>query len=372
MSAHNPEEQHVTPVQKAAAALNANNIDALLVGPGPDLSALSGWHTHPMERLTGLLVTKSGDASIILPRMEYPGFQSNTFDPSITPLIWDEQHGPWDKVAEALGSIGAETTIAIGQHLWGQYVVDLVHRFPGVHLAHGGPIMQPVRQVKTDDEIAKLRAAGAAIDRVHQRMGEVLKVGRTEKEVAKEIDRMMREEGHSVAEFIIVGAGENGASPHHSPTDRVINEGEAVVVDIGGPVDHYFSDCTRNYVMGHAPEGYDEAYRVLQASQAAGCAAVRPGIRAGEIDRICRSIIIDGGYGEYLLHRTGHGIGLEVHEDPYIFESNDTLLEPGMAFSVEPGIYKPGEWGMRIEDIVACTKEGGERLNTTSTDYVVL
>lgn len=361
-----------TPIQKAAASLAALNIDVLLVGPGPDLSALCGWHTHPMERLTGLLVTKTGEASIVLPRMELPGFEQNTFDQSITQRVWDERSGPWDKVAEALGEIGEGTTVAIGTHLWGQYVVDLVNRFPGVRITHGGPVMMPVRQVKSEDEIAKLRAAGAAIDRVHLRMGEVLKVGRTEKEVAKDIDRLMREEGHSVAEFIIVGAGENGASPHHSPSDRVINEGEAVVVDIGGPVDHYFSDCTRNYVMGHAPEGYDEAYRVLQASQAAGCAAVAPGVRAGEIDRICRQIIIDGGYGDFLLHRTGHGIGLEVHEDPYIFESNDTLLEPGMAFSVEPGIYKSGEWGMRIEDIVACTPDGGERLNTTLTDYVVL
>lgn len=361
-----------TPIQKVAQSLTAAGADALLVGPGPDLAALCGWHTHPMERLTGLLVTKDGAASIVLPRMELPGFEANTTDQSITRRVWDEQSGPWDKVAEVLATIGGTPTVAIGSHLWGQYVVDLVNRFPGVKLLHGGPIMMPVRQVKTPDEIARLRAAGAAIDRVHLRMGEVLKVGRTEREVAADIDRMMREEGHSLAEFIIVGAGENGASPHHSPSDRVINEGEAVVVDIGGPVDHYFSDCTRNYVMGHAPEGYDEAFRVLKEAQAAGCAAVRPGVPAGEIDALCRKIIIDGGYGEYLLHRTGHGIGLEVHEDPYIFESNDTPLEPGMAFSVEPGIYKAGEWGMRIEDIVACTEDGGERLNTTSTDYVIL
>lgn len=368
MSAATPQ----TPIQKAAAALAAKDVDALLVGPGPDLAALCGWHTHPMERLSGLLVTKHGDASIILPRMELPGFEADSFDPSITQRVWDEQSGPWDKVADALADMGDTPTIAIGTHLWGQYVVDLVNRFPGVKITHGGPITMPVRQVKSADEIAKLRAAGAAIDRVHQRMGEVLKVGRTEREVAADIDRMMREEGHSLAEFIIVGAGENGASPHHSPSDRVINEGEAVVVDIGGPVDHYFSDCTRNYVMGHAPEGYDDAFKVLKEAQAAGCAAVRPGVPAGEIDALCRKIIIDGGYGDFLLHRTGHGIGLEVHEDPYIFESNQTPLEPGMAFSVEPGIYKAGEWGMRIEDIVACTQDGGERLNTTPTDYVVL
>lgn len=363
---------NLTPIQKTAAALAANDVDAILVGPGPDLTALCGWHTHPMERLSGLLVTKDGEASIILPRMELPGFEAANTDDTIVRRIWDEQSGPWDKVAEVLATMGGAPTIAIGNHLWGQYVVDLVNRFPGVRITHGGPLMMPVRQVKTPDEIAKLRAAGAAIDRVHQRMGEVLRVGRTEKEVAVDIDRLMREEGHSLAEFIIVGAGENGASPHHSPSDRVINEGDAVVVDIGGPVDHYFSDCTRNYVMGHAPAGYDEAFAVLKEAQAAGCAAVRPGVPAGAIDALCRKIIIDAGYGEFLLHRTGHGIGLEVHEDPYIFESNQTLLEPGMAFSVEPGIYKAGKWGMRIEDIVACTQDGGERLNTTSTDYVVL
>lgn len=364
--------QSLTPVQKAAKALAAHEVDALLVGPGPDLAALCGWHTHPMERLTGLVITKDATASIVLPRMELPGFEANTFDQSIERMVWDEQTGPWDMVERVLSPFGETVRVAVGQHLWGSYVVDLVNRFPGVVLSHSGPIMMSVRQVKSDDEVAKLRAAGAAIDRVHQRMGEVLKVGRTEREVAKDIDRLMREEGHSLAEFIIVGAGENGASPHHSPSDRVINEGDAVVVDIGGPVDHYFSDCTRNYVMGHAPEGYDEAFAVLKESQAAGCKAVKPGVRAGDIDHLCRQIIIDAGYGDFLLHRTGHGIGLEVHEDPYIFESNDTPLEPGMAFSVEPGIYKAGEWGMRIEDIVVCTPDGGERLNTTSTDYVVL
>ena len=215
-----------TPIQKVAQSLTAAGADALLVGPGPDLAALCGWHTHPMERLTGLLVTKDGAASIVLPRMELPGFEANTTDQSITRRVWDEQSGPWDKVAEVLATIGGTPTVAIGSHLWGQYVVDLVNRFPGVKLLHGGPIMMPVRQVKTPDEIARLRAAGAAIDRVHLRMGEVLKVGRTEREVAADIDRMMREEGHSLAEFIIVGAGENGASPHHSPSDRVINEGE--------------------------------------------------------------------------------------------------------------------------------------------------
>jgi Xaa-Pro aminopeptidase len=227
---------------------------------------------------------------------------------------------------------------------------------------------------KDATEVAALRRAGTAIDRVHARMAEFLRVGRTEAEVGADIAAAIVEEGHAVAEFVIVGSGPNGASPHHSLSDRVIEAGDVVVVDIGGPVEEgYCSDSTRTYVMG-APASPDvqPTYAVLRAAQAAAVAAVRPGVAAQDVDAAARSVIAEAGFGEYFIHRTGHGIGLDVHEDPYIVGGNRLPLEPGMAFSVEPGIYLPGRWGARIEDIVVVTEDGVESLNNQSHDLTVL
>jgi Xaa-Pro aminopeptidase len=172
--------------------------------------------------------------------------------------------------------------------------------------------------------------------------------------------------------FTIVGAGPNAASPHHVAARRVIRPGDAVVVDIGGRLDGYCSDTTRTLVVGEPPPGFQEAYAVLHAAQLAGCAAVGPGVPAEAVDAACRQVIAAAGYGEHFIHRTGHGIGLEEHEDPYVVGGNSEPLEPGMTFSVEPGIYLPGRFGARIEDIVTCTDQGGRRLNVTSRDLRVV
>jgi Xaa-Pro aminopeptidase len=227
---------------------------------------------------------------------------------------------------------------------------------------------------KDAGEIDSLRQAGAAIDRVHARMGEFLRAGRTENEVAADIAAAIVEEGHTVAEFVIVGSGPNGASPHHGSSDRVIEQGDVVVIDIGGPVaEGYNSDSTRTYSIG-TPRDEDVAttYAVLQQAQQAAVDAVRPGVTAQDIDRAARKVIDDAGFGEYFIHRTGHGIGLDVHEEPYIVEGNDLPLEEGMAFSVEPGIYLAGRHGARIEDIVVCTDDGVRALNVGPRELVEL
>jgi Xaa-Pro aminopeptidase len=223
-------------------------------------------------------------------------------------------------------------------------------------------------------EIDALRKAGAAIDRVHARVGEWLRPGRTEAEVGADIAAAIVEEGHAQADFVIVGSGPNGASPHHDVSDRVIERGDVVVVDIGGPIpEGYNSDSTRTYAVGE-PRDADVAatYGVLQEAQRAAVAAVRPGVTAESIDAAARDLISEAGFGEQFIHRTGHGIGLDVHEEPYIIKGNDLLLEPGMAFSVEPGIYQPGRWGARIEDIVVVTEDGVEPFNRRPHDLVVL
>jgi Xaa-Pro aminopeptidase len=223
-------------------------------------------------------------------------------------------------------------------------------------------------------EVAELRSAAEAIDRVHARMGEFLRAGRTEAAVGRDIADAIVAEGHTEAAFVIVGSGPNGASPHHDLSDRVIQPGDVVVIDIGGPLPSgYNSDCTRTYAVGaEPPADVRRTYEVLQRAQEAACQAVRPGTSAESVDAAARDIIAEAGYGDRFVHRTGHGIGLDVHEEPYIVGGSELALEPGMAFSVEPGIYLDGEWGARIEDIVVVTDNGAERLNNRPRDLLVL
>ncbi|MGH3984481.1 MAG: M24 family metallopeptidase, partial [Pseudonocardiaceae bacterium] len=235
-------------------------------------------------------------------------------------------------------------------------------------------VLRQLRMRKDAAEIAALTAAGQAIDRVHARMGEWLRVGRTEAQVGADVAAAIVAEGHTAAAFVIVGSGPHGASPHHDVSDRVVQPGDVVVVDIGGPTpEGYFSDCTRTYSLGD-PAAADVAagYAVLQAAQDAAVAAVEPGTTAEQVDAAARIPITDAGFGDRFIHRTGHGIGLEVHEEPYIVAGNDLVLEPGMAFSIEPGIYLPGRWGARIEDIVVVDEHGATRLNHRPRELVAL
>jgi Xaa-Pro aminopeptidase len=196
--------------------------------------------------------------------------------------------------------------------------------------------------------------------------------GRSEAEVSRRIDELLLAAGHDTAEFAIVGSGPNSASPHHEPGERIIGPGDALVLDIGGVRAGYCSDTSRTAFVGEPPPDFVAMYEVLRRAQAAACAAVAPGVPARDVDRAARAIIEEAGYGAAFLHRTGHGIGMEVHEEPYIVESNDEPLVAGNAFSIEPGIYIADQWGARIEDIVVCTDAGGERLNTSSTDIFIV
>jgi Xaa-Pro dipeptidase len=227
--------------------------------------------------------------------------------------------------------------------------------------------------VKDDAEIDALRRAGQAIDRVHARMGEFLKVGRTEAEVAADITAAILAEGHTEAAFVIVGSGPHGADPHHVVSERVVESGDVVVIDIGGPVEPgYNSDSTRTYSMGEPDPGVAAKFAVLEEAQAAAVDLVRPGVTAEAVDAAARDLLAAQGLAEVFVHRTGHGIGLSVHEEPYIVSGNAIELAEGMAFSVEPGIYFRGEWGARIEDIVIVTADGCEPVNTRPHGLTVL
>ncbi|WP_216204698.1 M24 family metallopeptidase [Amycolatopsis aidingensis] len=360
-------------IERAKAAAAKADTDALLIAPGSDLRYLIGQAGGSFERLTTLVVP-AGDAApaLVLPRLEAPGYADVPTDElGVEMLTWVDGEDPYRLVGERLGGAGR---IAVSDTMVALHVLALRDTLGGTDQTLAGPILRELRMRKDAAEIAALRAAGAAIDRVHARMGEWLRPGRTEAEVGADITAAILEEGHVHADFVIVGSGPNGASPHHDVSDRVIERGDVVVVDIGGPIpEGYNSDSTRTYAVG-APRDADvpDTYAVLQEAQRAAVAAVRPGASAQEIDAAARTPISDAGFGEYFIHRTGHGIGLDVHEEPYIMGGNDLRLEEGMAFSVEPGIYQDGRWGARIEDIVVVTADGVEALNNRPHDLVVL
>jgi Xaa-Pro aminopeptidase len=252
--------------------------------------------------------------------------------------------------------------------MWARFVLRLRAALDPASLVEAGPTMSSLRRVKSRDEIDRLRSAARAADAAMDAITREPLGGRTEADVSARIRILLLEHGHQSADFAIVASGPNSASPHHDPGERVIQSGDAIVLDIGGVMGGYSSDTSRTAFLGQPPPDFAALYAVLQEAQRAACAAVRPGVACSDVDAVARDIIEEAGYGEAFIHRTGHGIGMETHEEPYIVASNPEPLQAGHAFSVEPGIYIRGEWGARIEDIVVCTEAGGERLNTTPTD----
>ncbi len=364
---------------RAAQTAAEADLDALLISPGSDFRFLLGLAGESFERLTCLLVPAAGrDASpaLVLPKLEAPGYADIPAAAlGIEVVTWVDGEDPYRIVTDLLRRNGAAPArLAVADVMPALHTIPLRTAIPGAEQVLAAPVLRELRMRKDDAELDALRAAGAAIDRVHARMAEFLRPGRTEAEVGADIAEAIVDEGHARAEFVIVGSGPNGASPHHALSDRVIERGDVVVVDIGGPTPRgYNSDCTRTYAVGEpAQPDVRDTYAVLQAAQRAAVSAVRPGARAQSIDAAAREPITAAGFGDYFIHRTGHGIGLDVHEEPYIMGGNELVLEPGMAFSVEPGIYLPDRWGARIEDIVVVTETGVERLNNQPHDLVVL
>jgi Xaa-Pro aminopeptidase len=345
-------------------------LDALLLTPGPDLRYLTGYDAHPSERLTCLVLPADRPACLVLPRFEVGSAQASPAGSMGLEFVpWDETDDPYDLVGSRLAGAGA---VGLADQMWAMNVLRLREALPAARQALASTVLRGLRVRKSAAEVAALREAGEAIDRVHACVPSWLRPGRTEREVAADIAAAIVAEGHARADFVIVGSGPNAARPHHEATGRLIGAGDVVVVDIGGTMPSgYCSDCTRTYAVGRPPAEFTGYYQVLQDAQEAACRAVRPGVCAEQVDDAARSPITAAGYGEHFLHRTGHGIGLETHEHPYIVSGNTESLAPGMAFSIEPGIY-PGPHGARIEDIVVCTDNGFERLNNAPHDLVVV
>ncbi|MFJ4654886.1 M24 family metallopeptidase [Nocardia sp. NPDC088792] len=367
MSSHDesrfPAQVYGTRLERAAELARNAHLDALLITPGPDLRFLLGSGAQSFERLTCLVIPASGETpSVVIPKMELAQLKdSATGELGLQVLDWVDGVDPYRIVKSVLnaGARVAVTDVMPALHLLP--IADQLGALP----VSATPVLRQLRMTKDPSEIEALRRAGAAVDRVHARMGEFLRAGRTEAEVGADIAAAIVAEGHLEADFVIVGSGPHGADPHHLVSPRVIESGDVVVIDIGGPVaPGYYSDSTRTYVLGEPSEEVAAQFAELERAQAAAVAQARPGVTAESVDAAARDVLAAAGLAEYFVHRTGHGIGLSVHEEPYIVAGNDLVLEPGMAFSIEPGIYFPGQWGARIEDIVVVTEDGCESMNT--------
>ncbi|HYI21007.1 MAG TPA: Xaa-Pro peptidase family protein [Candidatus Limnocylindrales bacterium] len=387
-------ERYGERIRRAQERLPSEDAAALLIGVGADLQWLTGYGAQPLERLTMLVVPTNGKPKLVVPRLELSAAEACTAaGAGLVDLVsWQETEDPFALVARLLddsdsrpeiqmgalgGAWGRLGGLLVSDRLWATFLLRLQAAVPDAAFGLASTIVGPLRAVKDAEEIELLRRAAHAADRVVGQIGAGRLVGRTESDVAREVGERLVNEGHDVAAFAIVASGPNSASPHHEPGDREIRAGEPIVLDIGGSIDGYASDITRTLWVtgdeGTAPDGeFARLYSVLQDAQAAGRAAVRPGIACEQIDAAARQTIDKGGFGEFFIHRTGHGIGLEVHEDPYLVAGNDAPMAVGNAFSVEPGIYLDGRYGARIEDIVVCAADGPDELNQASRDLMVV
>jgi Xaa-Pro aminopeptidase len=360
-----------TRLSTAATALAKTGIDALLVTPGPDLRYLTGYDAVALERLTCLIVRASGEPVLVAPELEVSAAEASPLGQLGVPIHgWVETDNPYHLVASLVPDASG---VALSNSMAALAVLNLREAMPAVRQVLAGDILRELRMIKSPAEIDQLRHAGRAIDRVHEQVPELLRPGRTEREVGEDIAEAILAVGHETVDFVIVASGPNAASPHHDVSDRRLQAGDVVVVDIGGSLPSgYCSDSTRTYAIGHAPSDFLAYYSVLQSAQQRAVDAVRPGVAAEAVDAAARDVISAAGYGDRFIHRTGHGIGLETHEEPYIVQGNAEQLRTGMAFSVEPGIYFKGEHGARIEDIVVVTADGVESLNSTTRDLVIV
>ncbi|HLI00919.1 MAG TPA: aminopeptidase P family protein [Acidimicrobiales bacterium] len=356
-------------IGRVRAAMQQAGVDALLLSLGADLPWLTGYEAMPLERLTMLVLPADDDAVLVVPQLEAPRVAE---DPDVfTVAPWKEGTDP---VAAVAALVGSRRRLGIGDRTWATFLVGLQEALPGRDWGVASAVTGPLRAVKDEAEVAALAAASAAADRVaHQLLGgDIRLIGRTEADVSADISRRLIAEGHQRTNFAIVGSGPNSASPHHDASARVIGAGEPVVFDFGGTMDGYCSDTTRTVFTGEPSAEFLQLYSVLQEAQAVGVQAARVGVTCEGVDQATRAVIDQAGYGAAFIHRTGHGIGLEEHEDPYIAAGNRTPLVSGHAFSVEPGIYLAGHMGARIEDIVVATADGPRPLNHSSHDLTVV
>jgi Xaa-Pro aminopeptidase len=356
-------------LQRAARSADGAGLSGLLLTPGPDLLYLTGYAPVAItERITMLVVPVDGEPTMIVPRLERPDAEESPGSSVFRLADWPDGSDPYEATARLLGP----GRYALSDSAWAMHLLGLQGRLPDTSYVSMTTALPMLRAIKDDDELERLAAAGAAADAAY---GEILGVrfaGRSETDIGTELAALLRRFGHSQVDFTVVGSGPNGANPHHEMGDRVIEHGDMVVLDFGGLKHGYGSDTTRTVHVGEPTDEEREVHEIVRRSQQAGFEAVRPGVECQEVDRAARAVITEAGYGEYFIHRVGHGIGLTTHEPPYMVEGERQPMQPGMCFSIEPGIYLPGRFGVRIEDIVTVTAEGGRRLNRTPHEMAIV
>ena len=361
-------------LERARAAMGPLGVDGLLLSLGADLPWVCGYAAMPLERLTMLVVPGgAAPAVLVVPELEAPRVAPMPEVFSLRP--WAETEDPVAIVADLVGAaLGPHPNLAVSDRAWATFVLRLQRELPGAHWRVASEVTAPLRAVKDDAELDALAQASAAADRVAGALlgGEIELAGRTERQVSAEISRRLLAEGNERVNFAIVASGPHSASPHHEATDRVIGAGEPVVCDFGGTLDGYCSDITRTVFTGQPEPELAHIYEIVAEAQSEGVKAAQIGASCHEVDDAARAVISKAGYGDYFIHRTGHGIGLEEHEDPYMVAGNGAPLVAGNVFSVEPGIYIAGKFGVRIEDIVAATSNGPRPLNVAGHALTVL
>ncbi|MFD9062755.1 M24 family metallopeptidase [Kitasatospora purpeofusca] len=357
-------EDYRTRLDRATAAATAAGLAGLVVGPGPDLVHLTGYRpTAITERLTALVLTAGREPVLIVPALERPDAERAEGAPAVRLLDWTDGQDPYAAAVPLLDPAGR---YGVSDNTWAMHLLGLQSALPGTGWTSLTETLPMLRAVKGPDELERLAAAGGAADAAYRGILEVEFAGRRETDVAADLSALLIQYGHSQVDFTVVGSGPNGANPHHEAGERVIGTGDTVVLDFGGLKDGYGSDTTRTVHVGtDVPDEVRKVHDVVRQAQQTAFEAVRPGIACQEIDRIARRVITEAGYGEYFIHRTGHGIGITTHEPPYLVEGEQQPLVPGMCFSIEPGVYLPGRFGVRIEDIVTVTEQGGRRFNNT-------
>jgi Xaa-Pro aminopeptidase len=356
---------HLDRIGRASEETAALDLDALVVSPSRDLSYLTGYDPMPLPRPTLLILRPDRDPVMLVPELERALAAASPVGEHLELVPWRDGSDAYEAAASLLAGAAR---IGVADRMWAMHLLGLQWALPDATFSPASPVMVRLRAVKDELELRALRDAGHAADETFQQILTMPFEGRSEEDVAHDLADLLVRNGHARADFAIVASGPNGASPHHEPGARTILPHDAVVMDFGGELGGYFSDTTRTVVVAEPPEGFEHAYAAVQGAQAAAVDAVVPGLEAQQVDRTARTIIDDAGYGERFIHRTGHGIGLDLHEPPYMVEGDRTVLEPGMTFSVEPGIYLEGRFGIRIEDIVAVTADGVERLNRSTRE----
>lgn len=359
-------------VQKLTEELKRRGLDAIYLGPSADLEYIGELDTHPDERVRGLMVAKDGRCFAMTPLL-YREEIMNAFGDVPFYAEWDDHEGftgAFRLGCEKLGLIGGKIAFNDGVR-----AVDMlaIRDAMDIQLCNGSDVLAPLRSCKDEEELEYMRIASRIVDGVVAKLQKFIKPGMKEREIIKKIPEFFEELGSDQMSFDpIVASGPNGSMPHYAGDQRVIEKDDIIILDLGGRYKSYCSDTTRTLFVGEPTDEQRKIYEIVRIAQAAGEAAVQPGATGQDVDRAARKVIIDAGYGDFFFNRVGHGIGIAVHENPYIIEGNDVPLKPGNVFSVEPGIYIPGKFGVRIENLVAVRTDGtGEVLNHFTRELMI-